>query len=80
MAEASRTLSIVAGLLRVKGGGHLHEISLNLTATDFTIDDLGRVVGDTHTIACTTGEGVNGNGGSGSLIFAELTDYLKKPK
>lgn len=29
------------------------------------MDDLGRVVGDTHSVPCVTGEGVNGAGASG---------------
>ena len=53
------------GKLRIRGGGVLHAVHLNLTAEEMVVDDLGRVVGDTHSIPCVMGEGVNGAGASG---------------
>lgn len=52
-------------MLRIQGGGFVHAVHLNLTAGEMIVDDLGRVVGDTHSVPCVTGEGVNGAGASG---------------
>ena len=55
------------GTLNVKGGGILHAVHLDITADKMKVDDLGQVIGDTHSVTCSSGEGIVGsNGASGA--------------
>ncbi|KAH3816394.1 hypothetical protein DPMN_117910 [Dreissena polymorpha] len=54
-----------ADTLRVQGGGRIHAVHVDIRAQQLTVDDLGEIIGDLHTIACTTGSGIAGSSGSG---------------
>ena len=51
--------------LRVKGGGKIHAIHVDIQSTNLIVDDLGEIIGDYHDLTCTSGNGVAGTTGSG---------------
>ena len=53
--------------MRVQGGGHVHATHVSIAAGRLTVDDLGTITGDLHTIPCTVGQGKDGISGSGNL-------------
>jgi len=55
--------------MRVQGGGHVHATHVSIAAGRLTVDDLGTITGDLHTIPCTVGQGKDGISGSGNFLF-----------
>ena len=80
IAAADRTFTLTVDMLRIQGGGHLHEIGMTINANKLIVDDLGRLVGDTHSIPCVLdeGDGLEGGtvntGSSGKCIINGLYD------
>ncbi|KAK3576661.1 hypothetical protein CHS0354_004945 [Potamilus streckersoni] len=67
--EATQTnnkIDIQADTIRVRGGGHVHAVHININSATLIVDDLGRIVGDFHSIPCITGDGYSGSGASGA--------------
>lgn len=53
------------GNLNIHGGGIIHAVQLNISVGNLTIDDLGVMAGDFHTVPCSEGNGQGGSGASG---------------
>ena len=51
--------------IQVQGGGKIHAIHVDIQSTNLRVDDLGEIIGDYHTLPCTTGNGIAGTTGSG---------------
>lgn len=55
--------------MRVKGVGSVHAVKINIEAGNLVIDDLGEVIGDVHSIGCTTGNGADNSYGASGKIY-----------
>ena len=57
-----------ADVLRVQGGGLIHSTHIDIQARILVVHDLGEIVGDLHTISCTSGySGTSGTVGTGNI-------------
>ena len=60
--------------MRVKGGGLIEAVNVNIEAGNLTVDASGIVKGKTHDLSCSDSSGTGnagGNGGSGRWISTE---------
>lgn len=56
-------------MIRVKGGGVIHAVHVNIETEDLIVDDLGEIIGDLHSITCGSSfSGTDGAAGTGNDI------------
>ncbi|WAR26294.1 hypothetical protein MAR_011998 [Mya arenaria] len=66
LTGADNEINIQANTMRVAGGGIVHAVHVNIGAQQLIVDDLGEIIGDFHSVSCSTGNGVTGTSGSGA--------------
>ena len=64
----------------MQGGGIIHAIHVDIQSTNLRVDDLGEIIGDYHTLACDTGNGVAGSTGSGLYVLISLRISAQVPR
>lgn len=54
-------------MIRVKGGGVIHAVHVNIETENLIVDDLGEIIGDLHSITCDSSfSGTDGAAGTGN--------------
>lgn len=72
-SDDQRYFTLSARKIHVQGGGTIHNVEMVINAEDLTVNDLGRLVADDHTMICgdTSGGGRSSSDGASGTLSVE---------
>lgn len=75
-----RYFTLSARKIHVQGGGTIHNVDMVINAEELTVNNLGRLVADDHTLTCgdTGGEGRSSSYGASGTVSIEDSTRFKR--